>query len=129
MRRIYTLPPRVFLTLIIALAVIFVPLSHSAGMNMAIADSSHGENTHQTQHAHAHADVQEHDCDHDDAQANDQPASDPCGLCKLHPICHAAMLLAPSIELPTPSTHVIPATASLSAVIRTTKPPIAPPRA
>jgi hypothetical protein len=122
------LSPRSIFTLGLAWAVIFIPFAHSAGMSLALADSSPGATHH---HAVAHDDASHHDCHHDSESADQiVPAScDPCSMCQSHPVCHMVVLPEPYLELPAPdvgnyATGLFPA-----AVVWTFKPAEAPPRA
>ncbi len=126
--------PRTFLAFVLAWSIVFIPLAHSAVMEIdAMAQGAvHQHNEHgASAHHHDGEQATAHDdgCHHD--SENEAPPSDksePCTMCQSHPMCHTVVLPEQPFALNIPPVEEFEATLFPAATFRTDKPDIKPPR-
>lgn len=123
---------RTILAFLVAWSVVFVPLAHSAAMDMRAMDTS-GTHQHAGAAAAHHHDEQaashEHDCHHESEKDQKSPAStDGCGMCQSHPICHTVVLLEQPFVFAALPVGEFEIGGFPAAAIHSYKPAIQPPR-
>jgi hypothetical protein len=119
---------RKIISLSLALAMVLVPLAHSAAMELCEEGApTYRHSQHNEQAVTGHSDGN-HSHSHVDHGHDQSGPSDPCSLCKSHPVCHMVVIQSesPTLEHP-PAPQFEAAVIPLAAALEF-RPPERPPR-